>query len=241
MSGSRNIEQHGTTSTASKGSRKKAYHHNDLRNALLAEALKLIAERGGPVFSMRELASAVGVTHASAYRHFSDKAALLDALTAEGFRILAACQEEELEGSSDDPLERLNVLGSAYLRFALENKGFFSLMFTAREDEDPEQSSRTLHNEQALSTLVTCIKDCQRAGQIVEGDAIRIAGYIVLATHGLAVYLTQGHHPLGSGKAADFFPGINAVNELSVAPLLVNPPSPRDIARRWFPQADLTD
>ncbi len=218
--------------------RKKGYHHNDLRNALLTTALDLIVSRGGPNFSMRELASALGVTHASAYRHFSDKAALLDALTAEGFRTLAAYQDEELNKASDDPLERVNALGFAYMRFAQENKGFFSLMFTVREDENPEQSSRTLHNEKALSTLVGTIAECQRAGLIVDGDPVRIAGYLVLAPHGLAAYQTQGHEPLGSGNDAAFFPDIETVNELTIMPLLVNPPTPEEVAKRYFSRSD---
>ena len=218
--------------------RKKGYHHNDLRNALLTTALDFIVKRGGPNFSMRELASALGVTHASAYRHFSDKAALLDALTAEGFRTLAAYQDEEMNKALDDPLERFNALGFAYLRFARENKGFFSLMFTAREDEDPKQSSRTRHNEKALSTLVGAIVECQRAGLIVDCDPVGIAGYVVLAPHGLAAYETQGHEPLGKGNDVAFFPDMKAVNELSIMPFLVNPPTPQEVVERYFKRSD---
>ena len=218
--------------------RKKGYHHNDLRNALLMVALDVIVSRGGPSFTMRELASALGVTHTSVYRHFADKAALLDALTAEGFRRLAACQEEELNKASDDPLERVNALGFAYLRFARENRGFFSLMFTAREDENPEKSSRTKHNEKALSTLVTTIVECQRAGLVVDCDPVRIAGYLVLAPHGLAAYETQGHEPLGDGDKGPFFPSVEAINELTIMPFLVNPPTPQEVARRYFGQRE---
>jgi AcrR family transcriptional regulator len=220
---------------------KTAYHHRDLHNSLLTAALELIAERGGVDFSMRELASALGVTHASVYRHYSDKAALLDALTAEGFRRLTACQEEELRKASPEPLEQLNALGTAYLRFAQENIGFFSLMFTARQDEDPKSSSRTAHNEKALSTLVSSIRDCQRAGLIIDGDPMRIAGYLVLAPHGLAAYQTQGHQPLGGDSDAIFFPDFRTLSELNLIPLLVNPPSPTEIAERCFPPSDSVD
>lgn len=230
-----------TKAAASGRHQKKGYHHNDLRNALLTVALDVIVRRGGPSFTMRELASALGVTHTSVYRHFSDKAALLDTLTAEGFRELAAYQDEELEKASHDPLERVNALGFAYLRFALENKGFFSLMFTAREDEDPELSSRTRHNEKALSTLVASIVECQRAGLIVDGDPVRIAGYLVLAPHGLAAYELQGHRPLGDSNGAAFFPDMEAVNELTIMPLLVNPPTPQEVAKRYFPRSETAD
>jgi AcrR family transcriptional regulator len=226
------------TATAPEELRKKGYHHNDLRNALLVTALDLIGKRDGPHFSLRELERAIGVAHASAYRHFADKAALLDALTAEGFSRLAACQDEELTKAARDPMERLKALGIAYIRFALENKGFFSLMFTERGDENPERSRRIGHNQQALTTLLGCINDCQSAGLIADGDPKRIAGYVILATHGLAVYRTQGHHPLGSGNDAAFFPDIEAVNEMTIAPLLINRPSAAELAKRWFAPLD---
>jgi AcrR family transcriptional regulator len=226
------------TPTAPKKSRKKGYHHKDLRNALLATALELIDKRDGPHFSLRELERASGVAHASAYRHFADKAALLDALTAEGFSKLAAYQDEKLRNAEGDPISRLSALGIAYIDFALENKGFFSLMFTERNDENPEHSSRIRHNEQALTTLIGCIVEGQVAGVIADGDPKRIAGYLVLATHGLAAYRTQGHHPLGSGNDAAFFPEIEAVNALTIAPLLINRPTAAEISKRWFAPLD---
>lgn len=226
------------TPAAPKELRKKGYHHKDLRNALLETALTLIDQRDGPHFSLRELERALGVSHASAYRHFADKAALLDALTAEGFARLAACQNEELEKAQGDPMEKLKALGVAYIRFALNNKGFFSLMFSERGDEDLERSSRIQHNQQALTTLLDCIVDCQSAGLIADGDPKRIAGYVILATHGLAVYRTQGHDPLGSGNDDAFFPGIDAVNEMTITPLLINRPSAEEIAARWFAPLD---
>ena len=227
-----------TTPAAPKAARKKSYHHKDLRNALLETALTLIDQRDGPHFSLRELERALGVSHASAYRHFADKAALLDALTAEGFARLAACQDEELKKAGDDPMDRLEALGVAYIHFALNNKGFFSLMFTERDDENLERSNRTHHNEQALTTLLGCIVACQDAGIVTAGDPKRIAGYVILATHGLAVYRTQGHHPLGSGNDDAFFPDIDAVNELTIAPLLINRPNAAEYSARWFAPID---
>nr|WP_254868649.1 WHG domain-containing protein [Phaeobacter sp. HF9A] len=201
---------------------------------MLETALTLIDQRDGPHFSLRELERVLGVSHASAYRHFADKAALLDALTAEGFARLASCQKEELQKAGPDPMERLKALGVAYIRFALDNKGFFSLMFSERGDENPERSSRIRHNEQALATLLGCIVDCQTSGLIADGDPKRIAGYVILATHGLAVYRTQGHHPMGDGNDAAFFPDIDAVNDMTIAPLMLKRPSAEEMSQRWF-------
>ena len=68
-----------------KAGKKVGYHHHDLRSALEDAALGFIAERQSPDFSLREVAAATGVSHPAVYRHFADKAALLEALAERGF------------------------------------------------------------------------------------------------------------------------------------------------------------
>ena len=63
-----------------------AYHHGDLREALVQAALREV-ERGGPEsISLKALAKQLGVSQPAPYRHFSDREALLAAVTAEAFR-----------------------------------------------------------------------------------------------------------------------------------------------------------
>jgi AcrR family transcriptional regulator len=65
------------------------YHHGDLRNALVASAVRLIETSGTSSFSLREAAREVGVSANAAYRHFDGKSALMTAVAAFGFRQLA--------------------------------------------------------------------------------------------------------------------------------------------------------
>src|SRR5689334_10951829 len=60
--------------------RQRPYHHGDLRRALLAAAVKMIAEAGPGALSLRALARRIGVSHAAPAHHFSDKAGLLTAV-----------------------------------------------------------------------------------------------------------------------------------------------------------------
>jgi AcrR family transcriptional regulator len=76
-----------TTPPASKDAR--PYHHGDLRRALLEAAVQAIAEVGPAAVSLRDLARRVGVSHAAPAHHFGDKAGLLTAVAADGFRRLA--------------------------------------------------------------------------------------------------------------------------------------------------------
>lgn len=102
----------------------RPYHHGDLRRALLDAALVEIAERGPGQLSLRELARAVGVSHAAPRHHFRDKRGLLTAIAVEGFELLAV----EL-GSAWDATGSFLEVGVAYVRFAVTHRAHFDVMF----------------------------------------------------------------------------------------------------------------
>ena len=73
-----------------------AYHHGDLRDALVQAALQE-AEQGGPeAISIKALAKKLGVSQPAPYRHFADREALLAAVTAEAFRQFSAMLREAI-------------------------------------------------------------------------------------------------------------------------------------------------
>jgi AcrR family transcriptional regulator len=77
-----------------------AYHHGDLRNALVASAVRLIEASGPGAFSLREAAREVGVSANAAYRHFDDKSALITAVAADGFARLAERMRRAMASAS---------------------------------------------------------------------------------------------------------------------------------------------
>ncbi|PWR07113.1 TetR family transcriptional regulator [Micromonospora acroterricola] len=99
----------------------RAYHHGDLRRALLAVALEAIEEVGPAALSLRDLARRAGVSHAAPAHHFGDKAGLLTALAAQGFDLLA----QTLTAAGDDLL----AAGVAYVDFAVRHRAHFEVMF----------------------------------------------------------------------------------------------------------------
>ncbi|MGQ0701868.1 MAG: TetR/AcrR family transcriptional regulator [Gemmatimonadales bacterium] len=67
-------------------SKRKPYHHGNLREALLRAARRLVEAEGPEAVSFRKLADAVDVSHAAPLAHFPDRLSLEAALAAEGFR-----------------------------------------------------------------------------------------------------------------------------------------------------------
>lgn len=220
--------------------KKTSYHHANLRGALQEAALGILAQRHSPDFSLRELASLLGVSHAAVYRHFADKAALLEALAEWGFGELRRYQEVEIARCGPGGLDRLFALDNAYLRFAEENPGAFWLMFGNRGEEVSRAKSRERINADALKTLIDAIERCQAEGDVVPGDPYRIAGYMVMAPHGYACYSNQDRAMIGF---ADHMLSPRMLAEIALIPVLTNPPTPQEIAARYFaavPEGDGT-
>jgi|SRR5579859_293534 len=101
----------------------RPYHHGNLQPALLAAAVEAIGQLGPAGVSLREVARRAGVTHAAAAYHFGDKAGLLTAVAAEGYRLIGESLRAAQAGGSF-----LDV-GVAYVRFAVDHRAYFEVMY----------------------------------------------------------------------------------------------------------------
>ncbi|GGY39076.1 TetR/AcrR family transcriptional regulator [Streptomyces tanashiensis] len=99
---------------------RSTYHHGELRQAVLAAALDVIATDGPGALSLRDLARRAGVSHAAPAHHFKDRTGLLTAIATQGYELLAA----GLAGTA-----RLRERGVRYVRFAVEHPAHFQVMF----------------------------------------------------------------------------------------------------------------
>ena len=172
--------------------RAHAYHHGDLRTALVEEAAAMISEGGAGSVTMRAIGGRLGVSRAAPYRHFPDKTALLIAVAVQGFERLRGRLESIAAADSPSRLDRLLRMGEEYVRFALEHPAHYRLMWgkeaIARKDE-PElrEAAGAL-----LEHLVGVIESHQRSGEIAPGDARGRAYVAWSAVHGLASLLIEG-------------------------------------------------
>lgn len=95
------------------------YHHGDLRQAVLDLARKRIESDGVDAFSIRSLATEIGVAHRAIYNHFADKDALLSAIAAIGYRDLV-----NLLSKAENAEQHVRT----YATFALEHRHLYAIM-----------------------------------------------------------------------------------------------------------------
>ena len=173
--------------------RRKSYHHGNLREALLDAAIRLISEVGPTAFTLREVARRAEVSHNAPYRHFRDKDDLMAAVATEGYRELTEAMMQAAE-DHQSPLDRLKHAGLAYVTFALRRPEHFTVMFDApfTKNEHPDAAQAS---EQAFSTLVNFVKNCQANGSLPSGDSLRMALLAWSMVHGIAKLAITGRLP----------------------------------------------
>jgi AcrR family transcriptional regulator len=108
---------------------RKAYHHGDLRQQLIAATEEIILERGVSGFTLREEARRAGVSPAAPAHHFKDARGLLTEVALLGFRDFGKALKAADRRGGENPARRLYEQGSAYVRFALKYPARFELMF----------------------------------------------------------------------------------------------------------------
>jgi AcrR family transcriptional regulator len=169
------------------------YHHGDLREALVQAALRE-AEQGGPeAISLKALAKELGVSQPAPYRHFADRDALLQAVTAEAFRQFNAILREAIGKPSKR--SKLSRFAQAALDFGLKRNGIYRLMFASRTMANAEKNSE-LHiaAHQTLGLVVESF-EAPAIGLLRERHAMRVWA----ALHGVISLAEQG---LLTGEAA---------------------------------------
>lgn len=130
---------------------KTHYHHGNLREALLDAVGEIIREKGVGAVSLREAARRAGVSHSAPAHHFGDKLGLLTAYAVRGFALFGE-RMRAAAASAADPVERLNALGIAYLKFALEEREYFEVMFRSDMHDDEDEQLCEL-SESVFATL----------------------------------------------------------------------------------------
>jgi AcrR family transcriptional regulator len=172
---------------------KRAYHHGDLRNALVEAAIELMEEGNSFDFTLRDLAARVGVSAAAPYAHFADKGALMVAVAIAGFRKLQAALAPTVQDGKDLATQFLDM-GQAYVQFGCDNPALYDLMFASPELPAQREVYPELKEagDYARNVLLNLLMRMQEAGVMRRGD-VAMDGFTVWAhVHGLSSLVITG-------------------------------------------------
>lgn len=160
-----------------------------LREEILEAATRLLVETGNEdAVSIRAVADAVGVTSPSIYLHFADKNELIFAVCERYMDELDRITGEAAAGS-DDPIESIMLRGRAYIRFGLENREPYRIIFMRNPTDTPLpwQYEKILASS-AFSHLVGDVASAIAAGRM-EGEPMLVSISLWGAVHGLTSLL----------------------------------------------------
>jgi AcrR family transcriptional regulator len=157
-----------------------------------------IGSHGVEGLTLRGVGSALGVSRTALYRHFTDKAALLAAVAAEGFRMLRAELTEAWERGGRG-LRAFEAMGEAYVQFALAHPSHYRVMFGA-DVFDVEHAELAQEGAGAFQVLVDAITELQSQGLARRDDPRQMALFVWAATHGVAMLAIDGR--LGNESTA---------------------------------------
>lgn len=166
---------------------------------IVEQALALLAVKGWPAVSMRDLAAELGVRASSLYRHFPDRDALEAALADQVAAVLRERMDAAAEGKQG--AGALRAAAEAYVRLAREDWPLFALLVG-----NPDAAARGGGNAKRLwSTLLHIV------GQVTgnpDDTAAAVAVWSFL--HGFVMLEKAGQFG-PSGPRGGFEVGITAL------------------------------
>jgi AcrR family transcriptional regulator len=174
---------------------KKAYHHGDLRSVLLDETARILREEGEDALSLRHLASRVGVSRSAPYHHFKDKQSLLCAVAEEGFaRFNDTMKSAMKRARGKDGREAMREYVRAYVRFAVNNREYYDLMYGGRVWRSARLTDSLVGSARGtLRANIERIQDWQQRGLVRKDlDAVRFAEVAWGTYHGISRLLIDG-------------------------------------------------
>ena len=174
-----------------------AYHHGDLREALVAAGGLLLEEKGLSGFTLRECARRAEVSHAAPAHHFKSIDDLLAEIATRGYGLLVETMAGEVQRAKSDPAARLVAHGVGYMAFAAGHPMLFRLMyhreterFQTPEVAEAARAARAVH----FAAVEAAIPHAPRATKV------RMSDFAWATMHGFITLLLE--RQIGDGESA---------------------------------------
>ena len=155
-----------------------------VRNNIREAAAKLYVENGRSSVSVRAVAESADVSVGTVYAYFGSLSELMQSLWRQPVRKLVQHMARLVEGAQT-PVDQLDELLQAYVRFAVDNPQVFksALLFVRPESAElPEQTDPA--DDQFFTLFTQAIASGQKQGQFRIGDPSLLAQMVISAVHG---------------------------------------------------------
>lgn len=182
--------------------KKKAYHHGDLRNAIIIQATARARAQGERAIVLREIAAEIGVSATAAYRHFANRQQLVEEVSARGFDAMSERMAQPSVAG-----EGVDAGLAAYVD--LRNAALAAVAFTAEEAAWSRMMIETLGGS---AVVIAAGRDAQarmqeivdrgiEAGMFRPGTDIIARRVYWAGLDGLCTHAMFGLQPMGSSEA----------------------------------------
>ncbi len=161
------------------------YHHGDLKNALIQAGVDILARDGIGALSLRSVAREAGVSHSAPYAHFSDKQALIAAISTEGFHRLHAQLETVSAPLKEQPHNQITACARAYANFAVQERDIFNIMFSGVLEQEKAYPEFVEISTATAALLAGIVGSCQSAGIFPAGKTDLLSVVIWGQLHGI--------------------------------------------------------
>jgi AcrR family transcriptional regulator len=172
--------------------RRSDHSRTELRELIIAEGHRQLAEHGFAGFSARQVARAIGYSVGTVYNLFPSLDHLLIAINTRTFVLWTEFVAARLEGVADD---RLEVLVRAYFDFARQHTNLWMAIYDHRlpagmplpPADDEERRQLTLIVIRELAAVLP---------RVSEIDVERLGRSLIATVHGHCTYALNGSFEL---------------------------------------------
>jgi AcrR family transcriptional regulator len=172
----------------------------NLKERVISAAVRYIADSGPDGLSFRQIAADAGVSHQAPYHHFGDRSAIFTEIAQRGFQKFTEMMSAP--ATADDDADLAVRMCERYVEFALNNKGYFRVMFRSdlcHMDQSPDTQRAA---DDAFETLVHAVEEL--LGPNASVNDVRVQATLMWSVaHGLATLLIDGPLEHKIGKVGD--------------------------------------
>jgi AcrR family transcriptional regulator len=175
-----------------------------MKQAILAEARRLVDEGGFEQLSVRAIARALAYSPGALYEYFPDREAILHGLYFDGAGGLGDTLESTLASlpAGTNPIVELAELARSYRRYALDNAELYRLTFGALAR--PPIAQHVDERRGGFGTLAGAVQRGVEAGVLTPTSPIALGVTCWSAVHGFVSLELSGH--LAGGEQPGLMP-----------------------------------